>query len=495
MTANRALPVVALVLAALLAGCTGGKTGTSTGVGAGHLDQQFVDAGSSAASTGTAGSPGTGAPPKPGLGTIEGTIVDDGNLTLPGAGVSLLGTQLYATSGKHGEFRFADLKPDVYGLRVQAPAFQVYEGKVTVQSGKVSKVTVTMVPNDSRGPGYRPHVHDYWGRDTQVTLMDDDVDLRQPTSESAGSNPTEFSALVTTEYPNENHTMYFHLPTEERNDGRPPLVLPYTKELQVTVTWDPADVQVKQFGIGYTPASASRTTYFNLHPHASGDPWAIPLQPKDTDNGHQYFTLWKFSIWTANAYGQTASFTPETIQGPIRIKVVLVKGDVSVDPPHADNWNGTTSFVARSGATEFNYLTVCCTASNINAALDKGRLVPPGTNKMHIKLTWTTKNGANEVPPSPADGDWVVSWKPASMDPNQYGPPDYKTAAAASSGTRVKEWEVPVASTDTDAFYQTSSNWLFRIYQPSNQGLPWSAGDYSHYFRLEVTVYKDPNFT
>ncbi|HUR62260.1 MAG TPA: carboxypeptidase-like regulatory domain-containing protein [Candidatus Thermoplasmatota archaeon] len=487
----RASCIAALFLLSLMAGCAS-KVPESSGVGAGRIDQTLVDA-TAAPSGGSGAAPGT--PPKAGFGTIEGVIVDDANLTLAGAGVSLLGTQLFANSGKRGEFRFADLKPDVYGIRVQAPSFQVHEGKVTVAEGKVTKAVITMVPLDGRGPGYRPHLHDYWGRETTLTLMDDDVDLRVPTSENGNVDPNLYAADVTAEYPNENHTMYFHIPSDARADGRPALVLPATKEMRVTITWDQADVQVKQFGIGYTPASASRTTFYNMHPHVSGDPWVIPTQPKDTDNGHQYFTLWKFSIWTANKYSDLG-FTPETIRGPIHVRIDLVKGEVPVDPPHADLWNGTTEMVVRGFGQETYFATACCTESNVRMALDQGALVPPGTHRMHLKFTWMFRpNNNNPVPPSPLDGEWSVSWKPASMDGNAHGTGDYLTAEPSKTGTQSKEWDIEVAPGDTDAFYQSASNWVFRAYQPSHESYPYAVGDFWHVFRLEVTVYKDPKFT
>ncbi|HUR62259.1 MAG TPA: carboxypeptidase-like regulatory domain-containing protein [Candidatus Thermoplasmatota archaeon] len=481
---------VGLAWLLLLAGCSS-PASTGGGVGGGHIEQHVVDAGGAPQGGGAAGSP-----PKAGFGTIEGVVVDDANLTLSGAGVSLLGTQLFATSGKRGEFRFADLKADVYGIRVQATTFQVYEGKVTVHADKVTRATVVMVPLDGRGPGYRPHLHDYWGRDTQITIMDDDVDLREPTAEYATMNPAIYTAYSTAYYPNSNVSMYFHIPSGPRPDGRPPLVLPATAQMRVRITWDEAEVQVKQFGIGYSPPSASRTTFYNLHPHPSGQEWAIDLRPQDTDSGHQYFSLWRFSIWTANAFGQATTFSPSLIRGPVHIEIVLVKGEVPVDPPHTDPWNGTTSLLVRRGDQELVYSTLCLgVVCDIVVAPDKDRLVPPGTARLHLRFTWSARIQGQTPPPSPLDGEWTVSWKPASMDPNQHGPGDYVTTPPTSSGPLLKEWDLAVAPGDTDAFYQSTSNWLFRLYQPHNEGMMFSPDDYGHAFHLEVTAFKDPRFT
>src|SRR4029453_12157079 len=82
-------------------------------------------------------------------GQIEGQVTSDDGAGLRGATVTLTGSGLIAsslvgTSGDDGSFRFLNLNPGTYALRVELEGLAPGELQVDVQVGKTSTVRVKL---------------------------------------------------------------------------------------------------------------------------------------------------------------------------------------------------------------------------------------------------------------------------------------------------------------------------------------------------------------
>src|SRR5688572_24135873 len=96
----RALVVVVLVASLTLAGCAGSPTSDL---------------------------PGDLAPPPAGSGRLEGSVVNDAFVGVPGATVRLLGHSETRKTDLDGKFVFAALGSGTYTLRVESPGWRPAE--------------------------------------------------------------------------------------------------------------------------------------------------------------------------------------------------------------------------------------------------------------------------------------------------------------------------------------------------------------------------------
>lgn len=477
MTGRRSAPAawLACLLFAvpLLSGCAGNDAPGKAAELAGTTESRVVEGDEA---------------PVAGAGSIRGRVVDDVGLPVYEATVALLGTALSAVTDNTGSFGFANVTPGRLTLRVDSgSAYRVHEGQVDVEADRVTEVTVTVVPRDDRGAGYRPHLHDYWGLDSEVTLLDRDYDL--PKMHTWGQSFGAAGEVAAGIYSTNAGTWWTFRPHDERSDSRPPIVLPGTGELRITITWDEADVDVDAFVIGYQTAATLK--YVDEPGQPNGATTVVPILAGEADNGHQAFSLWQFRV------RPEARPTPMTMLGPIHVNIVMVKGDLPVDPPHEDRWNGTTSLVVRNfdnvhtiGTTG---ITSCAETYNI-LALDEGLIVPPGANRMTVRFQWAS----TRAPGTPDDGKYELSWKPANLPPDS-PEADYLKAPPTTAGATSLAFDFPLDAGQTDAFYQLKSNWLFNAQRVDVHGgvgtLCVTNTEQAHQYHLEVIVHKDPTLT
>lgn len=477
---SRARPFAAVALALLaclvVAGCAGGGDGTGrSAADTGRIEQTILPEGEKAGGSGT--TDGGKADAAAGNGELRGTVRDDAGLAMQGALVSLLGTPFSATADAEGGFRFVNVSSGTHGLRVlgDTSVYRVHEGEVTVVADRVTVVTVTLVPLDDRGPGYRPHLHDYWGDNTELELFSMDLDFGKagfPQYGAAGD-------LLSRTYSASQGT-YLPFSIPERDDGGPPIVLPGTKEIRFTVSWDTGDVSVDRFQLAYHPGDQR----FRDLLAENGAAFTIEVEPEDADNGHQSFSLWQFRI-----RAQPRQAPPNTIFGPVHVEAILVKGTLPIDPPHEDFWAGNATYLSRSWDTAVPGpgSTCCDDNARIKVSADAKRLVPPGTKSLAIRFGFAS----TQAPGTAADLEWELLAKPANLPP---GAPlsEYRVLAHATTATGLKTYDVPVAPGETDAFYQTNSNWLFVIRQVGDW--PYAVAESNHRFNLEIVAHKDPAF-
>jgi TonB family protein len=87
--------------------------------------------------------------------TLEGEVLDEGDVPLEGAAVAVTSADLsepvVAVTDADGRFYFLDLPPGRYGVRVSAPAFATFEGDEEVSEGEVTEVRYRL---DRRGTSF-----------------------------------------------------------------------------------------------------------------------------------------------------------------------------------------------------------------------------------------------------------------------------------------------------------------------------------------------------
>lgn len=466
-------------------------------VSAGCVGSESNPAGSSGPAPSGVVEPEPGIVLRPDLGAIRGTVLSDQGAGLAGARVSVLDTDFFADTDKTGGFLFVNVSAGPKELFVQASGFEPYQVTVEVVAGNVTTHVAQMIPSVTAGAGYRPHQHDFWQGRTQVDIMDDDVDLTKP----HGNRGTTYSGAYAMVYrPNSNGSddgvFRFGIPKRGEDVG---MVYPGTKEVRVKFVWTSQQVTLDRLGLVYVHANSTSRVYLPLQ--ASGQEWRIPTTPDMWDTGHQEFTLWQFYVYTGNGLLQTpTTWKPGLVLGTIHVKMTVVKGDLTFEPPHVDFWRGKSELVVRNRSV---VNTVTQALAQLGdpmdqyhmLALSQGVLVPPGTKRLKVEFWWEygPTQGVN-TNDAPAYFDYVLTWRTGAQDPGSTEFPEFKRKAPTSTGKGHKVYEIELAPGETDAFYQKKSVWRWK---PSPAGFE-DRYDYvdtrTRLFRIEVTTYKDPTF-
>lgn len=89
----------------------------------------------------------TGAQAQTPTGAVAGTVVDDNGESLPGANITIPGTQRGTTTNPEGEFVLGDLEPQSYTLRASFVGYLAEEQEVTVTAGDTTRVNFTVTPD------------------------------------------------------------------------------------------------------------------------------------------------------------------------------------------------------------------------------------------------------------------------------------------------------------------------------------------------------------
>lgn len=440
---SRAVRAPALLMASLaLAGCLGDGGGKPRDADlddapSGSLEQQVLDP-PPAAEGGLQQSQAGVAQAAPGNGEIRGLVYDVGEVPVAGAVVALLGTEATATSGPEGAFRFVNVSAGRHTLRVDAADYVAHEGAVDVVPGRVTEVLVRVAYPPGQDAGSRPHLHDYWGTDTTITLVDAAIVV---------------DALVV----GANSQLAWDVPIpDDRTDGRPALVFPATANVTVTVAWDAQDIMLPAVGVRWR--TAANDTQYESPLQPPGQPFTIPVLPVEADNGHQLFSLWTFQIYSGSRQ-HPSSHTPGLADGEFNVRIDVAKGQLLADPPHPDHWGTNDTLVVRGWGKVTGMLVAapeaCPTAHRF--AMDEDAIVPPGTLTLAIRFHWqpaTLPSG------HPGERAWTLLAKPADLPPD--APLSSYTPLQPSGGQGTDlQYAVPLSQAQADAFYQSKSNWLF----------------------------------
>lgn len=420
-------------------------------------------------------------------GAVRGKVIDDAGLAVPQARASLVGTNHFADTNQSGGFLFVNVSAGDHRLVVQASNFRPYESTVAVEPANVTSVEVILIPAESRGAGYRPHVHDFWGERTEHVMMDEPVDLTHP-----GSNqlvPIYEQLRMMFYYPNIGSDIQIFPP--DLADGTPNLVYPGTAEMQVTLRWEETDTTLDEVAFSYRSRASGDVV--ELEPHPSAETWFIPVTQEMADTGHQQASLWEFWIeWPNSVTGDTNNWEPGANLGEIDVHILIVKGEtIPPEPPHPNFWEDNDTIELPLMEMSYQYETGRHVPQSSHFVPPSESIVPPGTATMRMVFTWQTSGATSGTQ---LEDEFTLLWRPANKDWRDMHISEYHRAEPVETGDHMKVFEVPVEPQQTDAFYQTRSLWSW---VPAKVG----AEDDDFYFfpfridfTLTVTVSLDPDF-
>lgn len=406
-----------------------------------------------------------------GTGAIVGEVLNDAGFGLPGAHVSLLGTDNGTTTNQTGWFQIAGVAPGKRTLRAEMRDYRAAESEVEIKAGAAIRVTVTMVPAVDGDAGYRPHVHDYWAGRREVAVLDMDRDFYVGFGGIAGQaqraiDVVQYSLAVScvlTDGKGVNAAaspVYF----AEANQ----LVWPGTSKITFRPTWTQTAYTGSAIALAWKPANG--TMYTLSGPIRSGDTFAIPVEPPMADAAHQMFTLWEFYICTfgKGETSVTSSPSPRIFSGQIHLTMTIVNGgSLMVDPPHPRFWQNGSRVAVINGSK-----TMTCVPNPGNcygpALTARPRypatfvwspgtagLVPPGTKYVYANLTWTASTGGPTKPLS-------VTMSPANIPAQgKRGTTGYKLGELVGQSLASRSYRLELVAGEADSYYQRVSNWAF----------------------------------
>lgn len=432
-------------MAVILAGCAGVDPAAEDALS--KVSDGITDEGYSSMAPGA---------PK-GTGNVVGRVRDDVNFGVKDAAITMFRTPFFTRTNESGGFQFIGVQPGTYMLRVDPPIeFSSVEDEVTVVAGSVTHIEIRVLPKQDRGPGYRPHLHDYWANETRYNVMDHDYDFK-----TGDAYHDAWVPLYGPNYSDTTHRVYLGFPLPPGTLAHPNIIIPGTASIEITLKWG-ADVRAKKMGLWYVTANSS--TVKNVAPKPMGEVLTIPVERNEWDSPHQSFTMWQFFLDPGNSLtaGRMTNTGPVIINGKIHITVNLIRGhDLDWNEPHTDYWGNRTVL-----SLPFQPKTTTCgtrSTTSVCYVLSDGSLVPPGTARILVNMTWKFTGTYGPIGEARND-DWKLRWRTGQMDPANHNPEQFKTKSASPCGNRCKSYDVALQPTETDAFYQKKSNWAFEVY-------------------------------
>jgi hypothetical protein len=427
--------------------------------------------------------------PEPGVfvaenrGVLRLVVKTDGGLPLANARASLLKTDSYGDTGRDGRLLLGNVTVGNHTLSVQATNFKAYLKTVEIRRGQITDHEVFMNPAKDVGAGSIDHKHDYWGDQTEITLINHNYDFTGP--ERLYEMNVNSSGSTT------SHDWHITFPDPPGTD--PLMIYPGAREIQITLTWTETSTTFKKLGLQYATAKSNKV--ITLDRRASGQPWTIPVQPGEWDAGHQKFSLWEFMVCPCNDV-RTMTYEPGTMLGLIHVKLVVIKGDeVPAEPGHPNHWGDAESLILRpytEGSSPQGVLLYQKSISAYCLKLPSSKIVPPGATKMRIEFRWAYNTGNN----TPLDREYELRWRTGGMDPAKTGFQDLKKATATKTASHYRLYELDLERGETDAYYQTKSTWCFMPVEVGHETQPYDMDPgRGHTFYVGVTVWRDPTFS
>jgi hypothetical protein len=424
-------------------------------------------------------------------GLLVGRVHDAANFSIAGASVAILGTEVHGKTTFQGTFRFDNLTPGAFDVRVEAAGFKAQENRVTIVAGKEAVLDVEMALKDGLDPGLAPHIHDYWGDDTEWTLMDAVVQL--PTRVKAGKSPQNDGLRGN----NGDNSWPFILPEQEQ--GRPATIWPGTKELRFTLSWGPEPENTVPNAVIHIQSPTMEARQELTPVTQSGGTVTYTLaSTNETDLGHAGTTQWLFWMDINNSpAGSTTAFRPTLATDGIQVKIEIVKGDLVLEAAHRDFWAGADTLpigdqergctpntgVPPQESDQVGDQWVCPIwkdpdGKNVN-------IIPPGTKKVQVAFSWAHGSG-------PLPFTYSLTYRTAAQAAATTPASEYRDPKVLEEGTNSILYEIELQPGDADGFYQEKSAWGFKWYWDENPG--YQTG-YPVKFGLKVTAFKDPTYT
>ncbi|MBI2077930.1 MAG: carboxypeptidase regulatory-like domain-containing protein [Euryarchaeota archaeon] len=470
---------MAFVLPGCLAGGAGGAAEDSVGVVVSH-----EGAGDVVLTSGTGG--------------IMGTIRDDIGVPVPTVHVALLKTDFSTYSNRTGKFQILNVTAGKHVMRVDHPDYRASEASIEVKAGEITTLQLTLLPKADVGVGYRPHLHDYWGDKTEAVVMDKSWEWHEPYDDNGPYSQTfgryyDTSTLILVHpcvWTDKKDEVYFNQ-RQVWFDDEAQLVWAGTSKIIVTLTWTQQDYIHDELAFAWRSADTNR--YEESPMIKKGVPYEIAVEPRMWDSGHQSYTLWDFWVCTGGATLDNA----RPYLGNIHVNMKLIRGhEIVAERAHPYFWeNGTEIPVVKRVEKKFAAGAYSVSRNGVNPGnfgilLEEGVLIPPGTGKLRATVEWKYSQAVNNAA-------WSLTYKAANVHPLKVADPGkYSKPTATERGTASRTYEFDLKPGETDAFYQTKSNWKFMINVEGEEG-DWKyvngcPCDLSVF--VTVTAIEDPKF-
>lgn len=423
-------------------------------------------------------------------GAIRGTVHADTGSVIPGAHVLIIGADHAADTDDKGTFLFTNVSVGPQRLRIEATGYRFYEGEVDVEASKVVEVHPTLIPLDAGDGDYRAHIHDYWGSDTEITIVDRTyaIDEFRVHSTTAEAYPELNFVSATVLYANTVFAgLRYRIPLAE-DANRPPLVYGGGDRVEVSFTWNNAPPGVPSYSFGYETALSSDVVI--LEPHGPGVPWTVDVTPEMADNGHQSLSLWSFYVVPVNNAQSAPNYRPAVAVDPIHVKITVYKGtDPTPEPAHPEFWTAGDRWAVRDETAEVQTAGANVWAFGNFRAI---KIVPPGTKWLEVDFLWRYTDA---VPVTPVPPDYDLYYNPGNVHWDRFTT-DYKLQEDAETiAPGHLRYNITLQPGEADGFYQFKTLWYFRIRNADNtageDGLP---DDFyrTRSYQLLVTAIKDP---
>jgi hypothetical protein len=391
-----------------------------------------------------------------GTGAVDGFVHDDVGIAIKGAHVAFLGTNLFGRTDARGLFAFDNVSAGVYVLRVDAEKFAPLEQEVTIETGSITHLNVTLVDPVVKQANDKAHVHDDWLGQTSAVFADDTF---TPPSQVY----TQAQNLGSTWYCDGVWDRDAGALTRSGCESKIPInmagrkVFPGTSSVEVSLKWAAGGNAPKELGLRVV-TSFNRTATQFLMPRAPGVPFHIAIFPNEADPGHMKFSTWEFfvDLPVTDAYYPAGPLYYSG--GPISYSIKMHKGVVPYEPAHRDFWGGQTELQLEFVKNPVTAQAQACYPrkdTDYVWLLKSPSLIPPGTKEIHGFLKWTN---ANFDLVASAQTQWKLDFLGANA-PNSDA--TFQKAEMSANGTSNYNFKITPKAEETDQFYQTTSNWLF----------------------------------
>lgn len=315
-----------------------------------------------------------------------------------------------------------------------------------------SRITINQNANTTGGA----HQHDWWGCDTEVVIMDRNIQL--PAGDvCVGSNTFACQGSLDAQF-----VRFMSDPDEK---VRPNIVFPGAGKMVIKIDVkqiiNPFYVQVQSPGYpdGYSWGKGDF-----LITQASTTITLDKLRENHTDAPHTRSSAWVFRLWT----GPNG---PSVFLGPMHWKVTVFRDTtrtVPLDPPHPDFWADRTSLILYQGQT-----TIDCKRSGVGVYVSSGACgTVPSWPKNHTVMVLSKKlvfelTYENTLPVPTKLG--LEFCAPGGIPCGNTGAV-YTPARMTEENGATRRFEIEVRPDQWDSPYRPTSGWTFHWYFENPDG-------------------------
>lgn len=433
-------------------------------------------------------------------GAVNGTVVDDIGIPVAGVFITLDETFHSTQTSNVGTFYLGNVTPGRYLVRASHPDFVSLQQVLDVEPGRITEVQVVIVLRNAGSGDMRAHLHDYWGKETRINVIDSSFEWHAPYDDTGPYSESFGRYYDTATHANVHPCVWTDSEDEVYFNQRliwfdEPTTLVYagTKQIEVTLDWAEEDYAGDQLKLAWRGSGSPKFTEGELF--AKGSTYIIPVDPIDWDSSHQTFSLWEIFMCTPEEATTGVVDDTEAVLGSIDVVMDLARmeGPIPAERPHPVLWPADGRSVVVAG-TEKSYaagysLSRSTYGSNFVVRPDETEngsvLVPPRTKELLVHLEWTTS--------SPQPEPWSLTYRPANVRFfDMKDPGDMLKPAPSAKGATSRDYVIAVEPGQEDQFYQSKSNWYFMLNLEGKEADWQYTNGFDYKLTLTVTAIKDP---